>query len=94
MNEEAKFHLVKKTNLQRLPGEDRQVWSLGGVVRMDDRERSILRRSRSLFIRDLADVVTVCDRLYQREVLSEGMKNEILVSIWMIQSYIRIITCI
>lgn len=61
---------------------------------MDDRERSILRRSRSLFIRDLADVVTVCDRLYQREVLSEGMKNEILVSIWMIQSYIRIITCI
>lgn len=45
---------------------------------MDDRERSILRRSRSLFIRDLADVVTVCDRLYQREVLSEGMKNEIL----------------
>uniref|UniRef100_A0A8W8KFG8 Caspase-2 n=1 Tax=Magallana gigas TaxID=29159 RepID=A0A8W8KFG8_MAGGI len=45
---------------------------------MDDRERSILRRSRSLFIRDLVDVVTVCDRLYQREVLSEGMKNEIL----------------
>lgn len=57
---------------------------------MDDRERSILRRSRSLFIRDLADVVTVCDRLYQREVLSEGMKNEILVSIWMIQSYMYI----
>nr|XP_022286252.1 caspase-6-like [Crassostrea virginica] len=45
---------------------------------MEERERTVLRRSRSVFTRDLVDVHTVCDRLYQREVLSEGMKSEIL----------------
>ncbi|XP_048770132.1 caspase-6-like [Ostrea edulis] len=45
---------------------------------MDERQRGILRKSRSIFTRDLVDVDTVCDRLYQKEVLSEGMKNEIL----------------
>ncbi|XP_061189606.1 caspase-6-like [Saccostrea echinata] len=45
---------------------------------MEERERGILRKSRSIFTRDLVDLDTVCDRLYQREVLSEGMKNEVL----------------
>ena len=52
---------------------------------MEERERTVLRRSRSVFTRDLVDVHTVCDRLYQREVLSEGMKSEILVLILTIQ---------
>ncbi|XP_062588009.1 caspase-6-like isoform X2 [Saccostrea cucullata] len=45
---------------------------------MEERERGVLRKSRSIFTRDLVDLDTVCDRLYQREVLSEGMKNDIL----------------
>ena len=49
---------------------------------MDDRHRTILRKGRMIFIRDLSDLEVICDQLYACGVLTEGMCNDIKASVF------------
>ncbi|KAL5013987.1 hypothetical protein ScPMuIL_008257 [Solemya velum] len=48
-------------------------------IRMDDRDRNILRKNRTFILDNLQNVKSVVDILFEKEALTEEMKDEILI---------------